>query len=70
MTDFSNNQPLPLRKLFVQIKELLVPEDRRRVIGVLILILVGTVLEILGVAWSSLWLSCSASPNRSLLRLH
>lgn len=49
MTDSSNNQPLPLRKLFVQIKELLVPEDRRRVIGVLILILVGTVLEILGV---------------------
>ncbi len=49
MTDSFNNQPLPLRKLFVQIKELLVPEDRRRVIGVLILILVGTVLEILGV---------------------
>ena len=49
MTSPSENQPLPVRKMFIQIWELLESEDRRRAIGVLTLILVGTLLEILGV---------------------
>jgi len=49
MTEPSSNQPLPLRELFAQLWELMAPEDRRRAIGVLILILACTFMEILGV---------------------
>ena len=49
MTDSSSNQPLSLRGLFAQLWELMAPEDRRGAIGVLILILACTFLEILGV---------------------
>ena len=49
MTDPSSNKPLPLRELFAQLWELMAPEDRRSAVGVLMLILIGTLLEILGV---------------------
>ncbi|MFP6602467.1 MAG: ABC transporter ATP-binding protein [Pirellulaceae bacterium] len=49
MTGKSQNQPLPLRELFAQLWELLTQQDRMRAGGVLLFLLVGTVLEILGV---------------------
>jgi len=49
VTDSSKDQSLSLRELVIQLRELLVPEDRRRAFGVLMLILVCTLLEILGV---------------------
>ena len=49
MTEKTQDQPLPLRELFAQLWELLTQQDRMRAGGVLLFILVGTVLEILGV---------------------
>ena len=49
MTGKSQDQPLPLRELFAQLWELLTQQDRMRAGGVLLFLLVGTVLEILGV---------------------
>jgi len=49
VTNPPEKQQIPLHKMFIQIWGLLEAEDRRRAMGVLMLILVGTLLEILGV---------------------
>jgi len=49
VTNPLENQQIPLHKMFSQIWGLLESEDRRRAMGVLMLILAGTLLEILGV---------------------